>query len=59
MSIRLHARWIAITDRDAGATMPEYVLIVAFIGLIALVGAAAVGISLRPHFEAVDTKVRP
>lgn len=59
MSIRLHAWWIAITDRDTGATMPEYAMIVAFIALVALAGAAAVGISLRPRFEAVDTKVRP
>lgn len=59
MSIRLHARWITIVDRDSGATMPEYALIVAFIALVALVGAAAVGISLRPRFEAVDTAVRP
>ena len=59
MSIRLHAQWITVKDRDAGATMAEYVVIVAFIALIAVVGAAAIGISLRPRFEAVDATVRP
>lgn len=59
MFIRLHAWFVTFIDRDAGATMPEYAMIVAFIALIALVGVTAVGLGLKPRFEAVDTAVRP
>lgn len=59
MLVRLHAAWVAVKDRDEGATMPEYALIVTFIALVALVGATALGIGLDLRFDDIDSRVRP
>jgi len=59
MFVRMHTLWIHLWDREQGATMPEYALIVTFIALVALVGATALGIGLDLRFDDVDSKVRP
>lgn len=47
---RWAARWMAL-HAEAGATMPEYVVTVAFIAMVAVLGAQAVGISLNQLFR--------
>ena len=37
--VRAHAGWVAFKDRDLGATMPEYALIVAVVALFLITGA--------------------
>lgn len=59
MFVHMHALWTKLWDREQGATMPEYALIVTFIALVALVGATALGVGLDLRFDDIDTKVRP
>ena len=59
MFVRLHTLWTRLWDKEQGATMPEYALIVAFIALVALVGVTAVGIGLDMRYDQIETAVDP
>ena len=59
MFVRMHTLWIHLWDREQGATMPEYALIVASIALVALVGVTAMGIGLNLRYEEIDSVVNP
>ena len=59
MFVRLHTLWTRSWDKEQGATMPEYALIVAFIALVALVGVTAVGIGLDMRYDQIETAVDP
>ncbi len=56
---RLHATWLTLAQRDAGATMPEYAMVVAVIALVSLLTMFAIGGNLDLRFQDVDSKVRP
>lgn len=53
MFVRLQTIWWELRDRDTGATMPEYGLMVALVAAVALAGATALGIDVRDKFQAI------
>jgi Flp pilus assembly pilin Flp len=44
----------ALTGRDEGATMVEYVLVVVAIALVAFIGAQVLGTGISDQFNSID-----
>lgn len=52
-------RLLTLLDRDEGATMVEYGLMVALIAIVALVAVTALGGSVRDIFQSVADTLAP
>ncbi len=57
MLVRLQTLWWAIRDRDEGATMPEYALIVALIAVFAIGATTNVGSAVSSKFGEIATGI--
>lgn len=51
--VELQTLWWSIRDRDEGATMPEYALMVALIAVVAIVATTDLGTAVRDKFVAI------
>jgi pilus assembly protein Flp/PilA len=52
-------RLLALLNRDEGATMVEYGLMVALIAIVALIAVTALGGSVRDIFQSVANTLTP
>ena len=59
LATRGRAVWFALRNREDGATMTEYGLVLAGISLIAFVGAQLLGTDISGMFQNVGNTINP
>lgn len=57
MFVRIQTMWWTLRDRQEGATMPEYALVVALIAVAAIVVTGAVGTAVVTKFGEIASGI--